>query len=334
MNILIIGGFLGVGKTTALVAIAKKLSESQKCVIIENEVGKIGLDDKFLKENDLPVKEIYSGCICCTLRLDLINTLLEIERDINPDLVILEPSGVAGPKQIVSALAGYGGEINNLVQIALLDGERFHNTEVLSLPVINDGIKTADILVLNKIDAIDEEKTQIIDKEVQSIRPGASWFPLSATNGTGMPELIEVIETKLTKETPQKIPRQAVANHNPKLPGAIVDSANLELNFDNTVSGDDLTDKLAKSLTTMTDNLRDNGCTMIGHIKAIVNGQGSGYAMASITDFGAAPRCKGKLASKIKTANLTINAIAFGIEQQLLKEEIDRLTRTMTGTSY
>ena len=75
MNLFVIAGFLGSGKTSLLLAVAKAVSESgRKMAIIENEVGKVGIDDIVLRAEGLPVREIYSGCVCCSLRLDLINT--------------------------------------------------------------------------------------------------------------------------------------------------------------------------------------------------------------------------------------------------------------------
>ena len=88
MDKIIISGFLGSGKTTLLLRIAKSLVEDsgRKIAIIENEIGKVGVDDQTIAAEGLTVKELFSGCVCCSLRLDLINTLLELERNVNPDI--------------------------------------------------------------------------------------------------------------------------------------------------------------------------------------------------------------------------------------------------------
>jgi G3E family GTPase len=113
MDILVISGFLGSGKTTLLLAVAKGLVASgRKVAIIENEIGKVGVDGETIAAEGLAVKELFSGCICCSLRINLVNTLLELERTTEPDIVIIEPSGVAGPDLLLAALVGYGGVID------------------------------------------------------------------------------------------------------------------------------------------------------------------------------------------------------------------------------
>ena len=89
MELIIISGFLGSGKTTVLLSIVRDAVEKygKKVAIIENEVGQTGVDDQFLKEQGLDVREIYSGCICCSLRMDLIQTLLELEREHDPTCI-------------------------------------------------------------------------------------------------------------------------------------------------------------------------------------------------------------------------------------------------------
>ncbi|MBT3287694.1 MAG: cobalamin biosynthesis protein P47K, partial [Victivallales bacterium] len=78
MQLIVVSGFLGSGKTTLLLALARELCRDgqRKVAVIENEVGAIGIDDALVADAGLPVREIYSGCICCSLRLDLIRTLL------------------------------------------------------------------------------------------------------------------------------------------------------------------------------------------------------------------------------------------------------------------
>ena len=78
MDLLIISGFLGAGKTSVLLPLARFLCEQRgmKLAIIENEVGETGIDDVVLREAGLAVRELYSGCICCSLKIDLVKTLM------------------------------------------------------------------------------------------------------------------------------------------------------------------------------------------------------------------------------------------------------------------
>jgi G3E family GTPase len=98
LKLLLISGFLGSGKTTLLLQIARRLAAaSQKVAIIENEVGEIGIDGQYLRREGLEVQEMFGGCVCCTLAVDLVTTLRKLEESVQPDRVILEATGVAPP---------------------------------------------------------------------------------------------------------------------------------------------------------------------------------------------------------------------------------------------
>ena len=78
MRLVLVAGFLGSGKTTLLEHIARQLTAAgRKIAIIENEAGEIGIDGNYLRQNGLEVQELYGGCICCTLSVDLVVTLPE-----------------------------------------------------------------------------------------------------------------------------------------------------------------------------------------------------------------------------------------------------------------
>ena len=85
MKLLIIAGFLGSGRTTLLLEVARRLvAVPQKIAIIENEVGEIGIDGKYLHQKGLQVQELFGGCVCCTLSADLVSTLEKIEKLYQP----------------------------------------------------------------------------------------------------------------------------------------------------------------------------------------------------------------------------------------------------------
>ncbi len=115
----IISGFLGAGKTTLI----KKLIEdkSEKTVIIENEFGSVGIDGKLLKQSGISVKEINSGCICCSLAGDFNATLKDVIKEYQPDRIIIEPSGVGKLSDIIAScqniLLRYNGELGICVTV-------------------------------------------------------------------------------------------------------------------------------------------------------------------------------------------------------------------------
>ena len=98
MDIEIVSGFLGAGKTTFLKQYLPLLTG--KTVVIENEYGEIGLDGDLI-QSDIPVKELYAGCICCSLAVDFRNGIREIVRQYQPDRIVIEPSGVGKLSDIV-----------------------------------------------------------------------------------------------------------------------------------------------------------------------------------------------------------------------------------------
>ena len=90
----IISGFLGAGKTTLIKKLFKSSLKNEKVVLIENEFGEIGIDGSFLKESGVEIKEINSGCICCSLVGDFASSMKEVIDTYHPDRIIVEPSGV------------------------------------------------------------------------------------------------------------------------------------------------------------------------------------------------------------------------------------------------
>lgn len=108
----IISGFLGAGKTTLIKSILKTVYAGQNVVLIENEFGEIGIDGGFLKEAGIEIKEMNSGCICCSLVGDFSESLKEVVNTYKPERIIIEPSGVGKLSDVVKAIEGVKNELN------------------------------------------------------------------------------------------------------------------------------------------------------------------------------------------------------------------------------
>lgn len=123
MKIDIISGFLGAGKTTLIKKLIKEQLYKEKVAIIENEYGEVGIDGNLLKVENIEVKEITSGCICCTITGDFKKAILEIIKEYRPERIIIEPSGVAKLSQIIASINNNsevkGARIN--MKIAVVD---------------------------------------------------------------------------------------------------------------------------------------------------------------------------------------------------------------------
>ena len=90
----IVSGFLGAGKTTLIKKLLQEALTGTKVVLIENEFGQIGIDSGFLKESGIEIKEMNSGCICCSLVGDFGTSLQEVLKTYEPERILIEPSGV------------------------------------------------------------------------------------------------------------------------------------------------------------------------------------------------------------------------------------------------
>ena len=100
----IISGFLGAGKTTLISKLLKEALKGEQVVLIENEFGEIGIDGGFLKDSGVEIREMNSGCICCSLVGDFGTSLKEVVDKYHPDRIIIEPSGVGKLSDAIKAV--------------------------------------------------------------------------------------------------------------------------------------------------------------------------------------------------------------------------------------
>jgi G3E family GTPase len=182
MKVMIIGGFLGSGKTTTILRISRQLSNAgKKTAIIVNEIGEIGLDGDILTSPGIVTEELTSGCICCTLRISMQYTLQTLEEEFAPDVVIIEPTGIAFPGQIREEIEIMGlSELSFAPIVTLVDPGRF-GIEAKEIPrFIETQIKDAEILCINKIDITPVETVLAAEKMLHEMNPEARVLKFSA----------------------------------------------------------------------------------------------------------------------------------------------------------
>ena len=107
----IISGFLGAGKTTFIKKMLTEAFVGEQVVLIENEFGEIGIDGGFLKESGIEIREMNSGCICCSLVGDFGKSLKEVVEKYHPDRILIEPSGVGKLSDVIKAVQDVQDEI-------------------------------------------------------------------------------------------------------------------------------------------------------------------------------------------------------------------------------
>lgn len=187
-RVLVFSGFLGSGKTTLILALAKHLAAAgtRTCFIV-NEVGDVGIDQQVMRDDGLEVYEITAGCICCQLTVDLVTTLEEIAVRYAPGVVIVEASGVATPKGILDALAHYAGPpLAGIHTVTLVDPTRIEPLLAVMTPLIESQIRGADEIVVTKSDEASPEEIEIAREAAERLRPEAPLHVISAYDAAAL----------------------------------------------------------------------------------------------------------------------------------------------------
>jgi G3E family GTPase len=175
MHFMLFTGFLGSGKTSFIIPLGRAVAEAKRrAAIIVNEIGEIGIDNQLMRQLDLDVWELLSGCICCTLSSDLVITLQKLDAAYSPDLVIVESSGAANPSNVRSALPYYHGRpFQSLSTVSILDPLRLQMLIEVMTPLITSQIQYADLVIVNKIDLATPDEIAYACRTVQEINPEA-----------------------------------------------------------------------------------------------------------------------------------------------------------------
>jgi G3E family GTPase len=170
----IVSGLLGAGKTTFIRNYAG--SVAGKTIVLVNDFGKAGIDGEIFSSGGIESIELPSGCVCCTLKFDLITTLKRIREHIIPDNLLIEPSGIASPSAVVEALEMLG--IAPVTVVGIVDTTEFpelHKEQIYG-NFFEEQIRSADIILINKTDLADKEKIERTSYIIESLNPGAVVF--------------------------------------------------------------------------------------------------------------------------------------------------------------
>lgn len=172
----IISGFLGAGKTTLIKKLIEEKLYNEKVVIIENEFGEIGIDGELLKSSGLEIKEINSGCICCTLVGNFEKSITEIIDKFNPERIIVEPSGVGKLSEIIKACKkeSLKSIVNINILMTVVDIEKFDLYSSNFGEFFEDQIKYGKTILLSRTQNASQKQIESVINSIRKINKKAN----------------------------------------------------------------------------------------------------------------------------------------------------------------
>lgn len=198
----IITGFLGVGKTTAIQHLLGTKPKGERWAVLVNEFGEVGIDGSLIagsdaEQNDVFIREVPGGCMCCTAGLPMQMALTMLLAKAKPDRLLIEPTGLGHPEEVLGVLSGenYKGVLDLRATITLVDARKISDARYTSNETFNQQLAIADVIVANKTDLYGDnelallqaylnESAELGEKPLQKVVNGQlsiEW--LQSTNG-------------------------------------------------------------------------------------------------------------------------------------------------------
>ena len=197
----IISGFLGAGKTTLIKKLLKDGFQGEQVVLIENEFGEIGIDGGFLKEAGIQIREMNSGCICCSLVGDFGTSLKEVIEKYNPDRILIEPSGVGKLSDVIKAVQGVQDEVDIKLNsyTTVVDAKKCKMYMKNFGEFFDNQIQYAGAIIMSRTDIATEKKVQESLELLRSLNKDAAIITTPIENLDGK-KLVEVMEHPVSLE--------------------------------------------------------------------------------------------------------------------------------------
>ena len=197
----IISGFLGAGKTTLIKKLLKEAYADEQVVLIENEFGEIGIDGGFLKEAGIQIREMNSGCICCSLVGDFGISLKEVVDKYHPDRILIEPSGVGKLSDVIKAVQGVQGDVDIVLNsyTTVVDAKKCKMYMRNFGEFFDNQVEYAGAIIMSRTDIIDEKKAQQAMELLRGINAKAAIIttPIEKLDGK---KILEVMEKPVSLE--------------------------------------------------------------------------------------------------------------------------------------
>jgi G3E family GTPase len=206
----IITGFLGTGKTTAILNLLKHKPADQNWAVLVNEFGEIGIDGTVISQQNALVKEVPGGCMCCTAGVPMSVGLTALLRQ-KPDRLLIEPTGLGHPREIVSILTSeqYQPYLDLKATIALVDPRNFSDTTYTTHQNFNDQLACADVVIGNKVDQCHTQDIDVFNDWLTNQTPAKIFHKLVQFGEIPL----EVLDLSRRDETPQSKADQSHHHH-------------------------------------------------------------------------------------------------------------------------
>ncbi len=197
----IISGFLGAGKTTLIKKLLQEAFQEEQVVLIENEFGEIGIDGGFLKEAGIEIREMNSGCICCSLVGDFGASLKEVIDKYHPDRILIEPSGVGKLSDVIRAVKDVQEETGLVLNsyTTVVDAKKCKMYMRNFGEFFNNQVEYAGAIIMSRTDIVDEEKAMQSMELLRGLNAKAAIIttPIEKLDGK---KLLEVMEHPVSLE--------------------------------------------------------------------------------------------------------------------------------------
>lgn len=166
-------GFLGAGKTTAIRHLLTQVPDGERWGVLVNEFGEVGIDGALLEADGIAVQEVAGGCLCCVAASGLEVGLNRLIQDLKPSRILIEPSGLGHPAQIIENLMSqpFAQAVDLQATIGLVDARHLSQTQYTEHTTFQDQVHLADVLVASKADLYGEKEQQAFEQFVRTLDP-------------------------------------------------------------------------------------------------------------------------------------------------------------------
>ncbi len=331
MELLSLGGFFGSGKTTLLLLLARHfvLERKEKVVIVQNEIGKVGVDDQRLLAEGLPTRELLGGCICCQLQNGMVATLRDVAARHAPDIILVEASGMATPPMLRQLFDAAGLPFARRRLWTLFDASRLERMErILSAGFLTASMEGADVIVLNKLDTAPAGVPAKFRAAAGAHCPGAVVVECALREAPRLPEIFRAMLERPPSgagAAPREGTGREAHSHAHQHPGDATGMPPVvcarQRRFDPPLQADGRT--LGAVLERLAAEVKALGSPLLGHLKLFAGSGDGWYASCGVTGCGEAAAPDGAVAGGGLFSTITINAIVHGVRDEALAAAVN-----------